>query len=105
MLGAGGITGIAWLIGALEALEQHTGWDPGSAEVICGTSAGAVAATVVASGVEPMSLLRFADDPASLDAAIEAATAGRAPASRPCRGPVHLDSASAGSSPPTRTTA
>ena len=77
MLGAGGITGIAWLIGALEALEQHTGWDPGSADVICGTSAGAVAATVVASGVEPMSLLRFADDAALLDGAIKTATAGR----------------------------
>jgi NTE family protein len=80
VLGAGGVTGIAWLLGALEALERHTRWDPASADVICGTSAGAVAATIAASSTPPMSLLRFADDPDALDAAVRAATAGRAAA-------------------------
>ena len=78
MLGAGGVTGIAWLAGALDALERHTGWDPGSADLVSGTSAGAVVASVVASGMTPMSLLRFADDPAALDAAVEAAAVDRA---------------------------
>ena len=41
-LGAGGVVGASWLIGALEALEAETGWDVSSAEMIIGTSAGSV---------------------------------------------------------------
>lgn len=77
VLGAGGITGIAWLAGALQALREHSGWDPADAEIISGTSAGAVAATVLAAGHEPAGLLRYAEDPAALDAAIGRATHGR----------------------------
>lgn len=77
VLGAGGITGIAWLAGALEALREHSGWDPAEAEIISGTSAGAVAATVLAAGHDPTGLLRFAEDPAALAAAIRRATDGR----------------------------
>src|SRR5919204_3202405 len=42
VLGAGGVMGGAWLTGALEALAAETGWDPGSADRIVGTSAGAM---------------------------------------------------------------
>jgi NTE family protein len=77
VLGAGGISGIAWHLGVLEALRAHTGWDPATADVISGTSAGAVAATVTAAGLQPRSLLRFAEDPATLEDAIARATAGR----------------------------
>jgi len=77
VLGAGGITGIAWLAGALEALQAHSGWDPADAAIISGTSAGAVVATVLAAGIEPTSLLRYAEEPAELDAAIRLATDGR----------------------------
>ncbi|MCW3010702.1 MAG: patatin-like phospholipase family protein, partial [Solirubrobacterales bacterium] len=63
VLGAGGITGIAWLMGALEAVRAHTGWEPGTARVVSGTSAGAVAATVLAAGIDPEELLRMAEEP------------------------------------------
>ena len=34
VLGAGGFLGAGWLIGALEALQDQTGWEPASADVI-----------------------------------------------------------------------
>src|SRR4051794_13147240 len=81
VLGAGGITGIAWLIGALEAVHEQTGWDPTEADVISGTSAGSVAAAVHAAGVPTDSLLEMAEDQDVLDAAITRAT-GRPPGRR-----------------------
>src|SRR3954466_7103080 len=53
VLGAGGVTGGSWLTGALYALVEQTGWDPGSADVVVGTSAGSVIATIVAAGGVP----------------------------------------------------
>ena len=53
VLGAGGVLGAAWLIGALEAVAAETGWDPGSADRIVGTSAGSIVAALVACGVPP----------------------------------------------------
>src|SRR5436190_2884092 len=53
VLGAGGVTGGAWLTGALHALVEETGWDPGSADVVVGTSAGAMIGTIVAAGGVP----------------------------------------------------
>src|SRR4051794_37076434 len=53
VLGAGGVTGGAWLTGALQALVEETGWDPGSADVVVGTSAGAIIGTIVAAGGVP----------------------------------------------------
>ncbi len=41
VLGGGGIAGIAYLTTTLSILQQITGWDPRSADVIVGTSAGA----------------------------------------------------------------
>ena len=51
VLGGGGVMGGAWLVGALDALAQETGWDPATAEVIIGTSAGSMIGSLVASGV------------------------------------------------------
>lgn len=51
VLGAGGVLGGAWLTGALEALARESGWDPGSAEEIVGTSAGSVIGAFTAAGV------------------------------------------------------
>ncbi|HXQ18980.1 MAG TPA: patatin-like phospholipase family protein [Acidimicrobiales bacterium] len=42
VLGAGGVTGGAFHAGVLAALEEGTGWDPRTAEVVLGTSAGSV---------------------------------------------------------------
>ncbi len=53
VLGAGGVLGGAWLVGGLHALATETGWDPGSAEYLVGTSAGAMIAGLSASGVPP----------------------------------------------------
>jgi NTE family protein len=53
VLGAGGILGGAWLTGALHAIASETGWDPGSADYIVGTSAGSMIGALVACGVPP----------------------------------------------------
>ena len=53
VLGAGGVMGGAWLAGALAALAERTGWDPASAEVIVGTSAGAMIGGLIGCGVPP----------------------------------------------------
>src|SRR5687767_13575637 len=53
VLGAGGIVGGSWLVGALEALESETGWSPSDAEIICGTSAGSVVGALTAQGLSP----------------------------------------------------
>lgn len=57
VLGAGGVLGAAWTIGALSALQELYDWDPRHAEVIVGTSAGSVLAASLGSGVGVQSLL------------------------------------------------
>ncbi|MFD0508407.1 patatin-like phospholipase family protein [Streptomyces chiangmaiensis] len=56
VLGAGGSLGAAWTIGALCALEDAYGWDPRSADVILGTSAGAIVGSALALGTRPCEL-------------------------------------------------
>jgi NTE family protein len=51
VLGAGGLVGASWLIGALEALESETGWSPSDADLIVGTSAGSVIGALAAQGI------------------------------------------------------
>src|SRR3954452_15705012 len=53
VLGAGGVLGGAWLTGGLAAIADETGWDPGIADYIVGTSAGSVIGSLVASGLPP----------------------------------------------------
>src|SRR3954464_5516984 len=53
VLGAGGVMGGAWLTGGLHALPTETGWDPASADVVVGTSAGSMMGALLASGVPP----------------------------------------------------
>ena len=53
VLGAGGVLGGAWLTGALDAIADETGWDPGSAEYVVGTSAGSMIGALLAAGVPP----------------------------------------------------
>jgi NTE family protein len=53
VLGAGGVVGGSWLVGALDALQSETGWSPSSAEIIQGTSAGSVVGALAAQGLSP----------------------------------------------------
>ncbi|MFD0347683.1 patatin-like phospholipase family protein [Kitasatospora aburaviensis] len=51
VLGGGGMLGAAWTVGALCAVEEATGHRPGDAEVLLGTSAGAILAALLTGGV------------------------------------------------------
>src|SRR4051812_27370312 len=51
VLGGGGLSGIAFHAGALCAMEHDLGWDPRSAELIVGTSAGSVVGALLRFGV------------------------------------------------------
>lgn len=51
VLGAGGVLGAAWTIGALAALERERGVEPREADVLIGTSAGSVLAAFLGCGV------------------------------------------------------
>jgi len=53
VLGAGGVLGGAWLVGALHAIASESGWDPGTADYIVGTSAGSMVGALLACGVPP----------------------------------------------------
>lgn len=50
-MGCGGVAGAAWQIATLEALEKELGWDARDADVLIGTSAGAVLAALLGGGV------------------------------------------------------
>src|SRR3972149_9166718 len=49
VLGGGGVTGAAFHFATLFSLRMATGWDPGDADVIVGTSSGAVVAALARS--------------------------------------------------------
>ena len=50
VLGGGGITGAAFQFGTLLAIGLATGWDPNSADVVIGTSCGALTGAMVRGG-------------------------------------------------------
>ena len=63
VLGGGGITGAAYQFAVLRAIRMATGWDPGTADVIVGTSAGAVVAAMARGDALTLhSLVGDADD-------------------------------------------
>lgn len=51
VLGAGGVAGFAYTVGVLAALSEVTGWDPRTAHVVVGTSAGAGVAALLRAGL------------------------------------------------------
>ena len=80
VLGAGGVVGAAWLIGALEALATETGWDPSTADHIVGTSAGSVVGALIADGIAPEHLAAYSggrtlDEVGEADERVEALAA------------------------------
>jgi NTE family protein len=58
VLGAGGVLGATWTLGALHALATVDGFEASSAEVMVGTSAGSVLAALLGAGVGVDELLR-----------------------------------------------
>jgi len=50
VLGGGGITGAAFHLGSLFSLRMATGWEPGDADVMVGTSSGAVIGALARTG-------------------------------------------------------
>jgi NTE family protein len=59
VLGGGGIVGEAYHAGVLAALHHDFGWDPRTADVIVGTSAGAVTGALLQCGVAAADLAGF----------------------------------------------
>jgi NTE family protein len=57
VLGGGGIRGASWIMGALHGLVAETGWDPATADLLVGTSAGAVVAALITAGARPWNVL------------------------------------------------
>jgi NTE family protein len=57
VLGAGGVLGASWTIGALAAMEAELGFDARDVDVLVGTSAGSVLATALSCGVPVADLL------------------------------------------------
>jgi len=51
VLGAGGTLGFAYHAGTLAALAEATGWDPRTADIVVGTSAGSIAASLLRAGL------------------------------------------------------
>lgn len=60
VLGAGGTVGQAYHAGVLAAFEHDLGWDPRSADIIVGTSAGSVTGTLLRLGVPAHDLAAWA---------------------------------------------
>ncbi|MGB5760659.1 MAG: patatin-like phospholipase family protein, partial [Acidimicrobiales bacterium] len=71
VLGGGGIAGYAFNSGVLTALAATTGFDPRTAEIVVGTSAGAIGAAVLRGGVPVATmsdrLLAIDGEPAELE--------------------------------------
>jgi NTE family protein len=58
VFGGGGVLGFAWIVGALTALEHELGIRPATADLMIGTSAGAVTAGILRCGVTVDSIRR-----------------------------------------------
>ncbi len=56
MLGCGGTLGFAWTAAVLDALHTRAGWDPRTADVLVGTSAGAEAVAMLGAGISPRAI-------------------------------------------------
>ena len=57
VLGCGGVAGGAWSIAQLKAVEQQLNWDAREADIIVGTSVGAVLAALLGAGVSVEQLM------------------------------------------------
>lgn len=66
VLGAGGLTGEAFHAGALAGLADVTGWDPRTAQIVVGTSAGSIVGTYLRLGIASEDLVgHLCEEPVS----------------------------------------
>ena len=82
-LAAGGSTGVAYHGGVLAALEEATGWDPRQADLLLGTSAGALTSAVLRAGVPAGDLAAISEGTPLSDEGERLAAAGRPHRPRP----------------------
>jgi NTE family protein len=89
VLGAGGVTGLAYHAAALAAIDHDLGWDPRSADIVAGTSAGSVVGALLRRGIpaEDLSAIAVGAEPRSSPDAVT-----RALRQRPEFPPVRLRS-------------
>jgi NTE family protein len=74
VLGAGGCVGMAFHGGVLAGLEEATGWDPRTAEIVIGTSAGSMTAALLRQGLSGADLRALSEEqPLSAEGALLAA--------------------------------
>lgn len=92
VLGAGGVVGQAYHAGVLAALEHDLGWDPRTADVIVGSSAGSVTGTLLRLGVGAHDLAAYAvEAPLTLEGSrLLDPVRDRVPAEFPPLSPRHL---------------
>lgn len=91
VLGAGGIVGQAYHAGALAALEHDLGWDPRTADVIVGSSAGSVTGSLLRLGVSASDLAAWAvEAPLSVEGAPVMEQIGNEPPDFPAMSPRDL---------------
>jgi NTE family protein len=83
VLGAGGSVGVAYHGAVIAALERATGWDPRSAEVLVGTSAGSITAAMLRAGVPAGDLVRISEDQPLSEEGAHLAELGRPHRPRP----------------------
>jgi len=88
VLGAGGSVGVAYHGAVVAALEEATGWDPRSAALIVGTSAGAITAAMLRAGVPAADLVCISEGKPLSDEGAYFARIGRPRRPRPQ--PSHL---------------
>ncbi len=72
VLGGGGVTGLAYHAAALAAIEHDLGWDPRTADVVVGTSAGSLVGALLRRGVpaSDLSAIAVGADPESSPPAV-----------------------------------
>src|SRR5580700_6532148 len=87
VLSAGGEAGLAFHAGVLAGLAEGIGWDPNTAELLMGTSAGSVAAAALRAGLTPHDMAAMVEgSPLSAKGAALIAPVGDGPPSHPPRG-------------------
>jgi NTE family protein len=83
VLGAGGSLGVAYHGAVLGTIEEVTGWDPGTAEVIVGTSAGSITGSMLRAGLPAGDLMGISESSPLSVQGRELAAAGRPHRPRP----------------------